>query len=408
MAFPTLASAMTGYVARTAAYVKDAPGSDGNYILFNEFDVVAYVIHDAWRINKTGDLLVSYGPTSWDPITGKEAPLLSEDGGIPSNKCGANVSWPGCELFVDTSHYVTEYGFYGLTQEPSVWAGKTQLRAPALNITAFFLGNEVHPTMAGRDWVHPITKEKPFLDPAKVTYMVSNRTYNLSYVQQYGACQPDSDVYQWGFSYIQLFILLVLLLAWTLGIWAIWLKAHINLPLASNKHAGEVPRGRIALLHLAFAMQRDLSVAGIDPTPMTDGQLGREIHQRVKGGGMVWLASADGLDTDPLDGTITTAITDTRKPDVLLGGFLWQKTKELKWVLLAFISYFSATVYGATCLYALAWPLFVVSWLCCFGLYGFFFAGRMRWLLWVYVPCTCILGTVVTFMARRALFMKSW
>jgi hypothetical protein len=68
MAFPTLASAMTGYVAQTAAYVKDSPGGDGNYILFNEFVLVAYVIHDAWRINKTGDLLVPYSPTNRDPM----------------------------------------------------------------------------------------------------------------------------------------------------------------------------------------------------------------------------------------------------------------------------------------------------------------------------------------------------
>jgi hypothetical protein len=67
MAFPTLASAMTGYVAQTAAYIKDSPGSDGNYILFSEFDLVAYVIHDAWRINMTEDLLVPYSPPGRDP-----------------------------------------------------------------------------------------------------------------------------------------------------------------------------------------------------------------------------------------------------------------------------------------------------------------------------------------------------
>jgi hypothetical protein len=88
---------------------------------------------------------------------------------------------------------VTEYGFYGLTQEPSVW-GETRLQAPALNITAFFLGKELQPEMAGRGWVHPINKEKPFQDPAKVTYMLSNRTYDLAYIQKYGACQPNSEV----------------------------------------------------------------------------------------------------------------------------------------------------------------------------------------------------------------------
>lgn len=69
------------------------------------------------------------------------------------------------------------------------------MQAPALNITAFFLGAGArHPRVGGIEWVDPITKEKPFQDPAKVTYMSSDRAYNLSYIQQYGACQPDLDV----------------------------------------------------------------------------------------------------------------------------------------------------------------------------------------------------------------------
>jgi hypothetical protein len=187
-----------------------------------------------------------------------------------------------------------------------------------------------------------------------------------------------------------------MLLVWTIGIWAVWLKAHINLPLDRKQHAGEVPRGRTALLHLASTMQNDLSTAGIDPTPLTDGQLGREIHQHVKGGGMVWLQSADESNSGPqVDGTVDIAIASTEKPEVLLGGFLWQKTKELKWVILALISYLTATTYGAMDFRVGGWPMFVISWLCCFGLYGFLFAGRMRWLLWVYVPCSFTLGTVL-------------
>jgi hypothetical protein len=197
-----------------------------------------------------------------------------------------------------------------------------------------------------------------------------------------------------------------MLLAWTLGIWAIWLKAHINLPLANKKHTGEVPKGWTALLHLASTMQNDLSMAGIDPTSLTDGQLRYEIRQRVRGGGMIWLESADASNADPLDVTVhvvATARTTTTRPEVLLGRFLWQKTKELKWVLLTLIPYFAATVYGV--INRRNWPTFVISWLCCFGVYGFLFAGRMRWLLWVYVPCSCTLGTVTIFMAQRAIFL---
>lgn len=61
IAFSTFVSAMTGYAVKTEAYVKDSPGETGNYIKFNEFDVVTYVIHDGWRIGNTGDYLVPYG-----------------------------------------------------------------------------------------------------------------------------------------------------------------------------------------------------------------------------------------------------------------------------------------------------------------------------------------------------------
>jgi hypothetical protein len=92
---------------------------------------------------------------------------------------------------------VAEYGFYGLNQTPSVWAGQTQLPPPALNITAFYLDDQNGRfDLTGHDWVHPTTGQKPFQDPSKMMYMLSsvNRTYDLAYIQTYGRCQPSSDV----------------------------------------------------------------------------------------------------------------------------------------------------------------------------------------------------------------------
>lgn len=69
LAFPTLASAMTGYTTNSAAFVAD---SQQNLLSFSSFAPVAYVIHDGWRVNLTGDYLVPFRKP--DPSLGKLAP----------------------------------------------------------------------------------------------------------------------------------------------------------------------------------------------------------------------------------------------------------------------------------------------------------------------------------------------
>lgn len=66
LAFPTLASSMTGYVVTTQAVVREP---DGNLATFSNFNSVIYVIHDGWRINKTTDFILS----PWGPV-GSMAP----------------------------------------------------------------------------------------------------------------------------------------------------------------------------------------------------------------------------------------------------------------------------------------------------------------------------------------------
>lgn len=57
LAFPTLASAMSGYTANAEAYI--SIGSD--FVGFSQFVVVRYVIHDGWRVGLEGDHLVTSG-----------------------------------------------------------------------------------------------------------------------------------------------------------------------------------------------------------------------------------------------------------------------------------------------------------------------------------------------------------
>jgi hypothetical protein len=56
LAFPTIASAMTGYNGNVAAFV---PDNSGNFVKFESFQPVLYVIHDGDRINKTKDSAVT-------------------------------------------------------------------------------------------------------------------------------------------------------------------------------------------------------------------------------------------------------------------------------------------------------------------------------------------------------------
>jgi hypothetical protein len=57
LAFPTLASAMTGYNGRLKAYVPDHV--DANYIRFDKFESVLYVIRDGDRVGLPQDFLVT-------------------------------------------------------------------------------------------------------------------------------------------------------------------------------------------------------------------------------------------------------------------------------------------------------------------------------------------------------------
>lgn len=55
--FPTLGSAMTGYTPNNDAFVK---AYDGTLIPIDSFELIGYVIHDAWRINLTGDYALTF------------------------------------------------------------------------------------------------------------------------------------------------------------------------------------------------------------------------------------------------------------------------------------------------------------------------------------------------------------
>ncbi|KAI2464921.1 hypothetical protein F4781DRAFT_50200 [Annulohypoxylon bovei var. microspora] len=265
--FPTLASAMTGYTPVNKAFIQ---GKSGNLIPFSDFKAVAYVVHDGDRINLTSDAYItrSLNPYYADPI------IWGGNGWVSYHGCTSG----GCDLLSSVSDYVSSYGFYGTNNTKSIWQGTKKLPAPTLNISAYYIPPG---DLFGNGWIDTSSGQKPFQNETNLTYVASNRTYDLSYISSNGSCQPVLNEYQWGFSFAQLFILSILLSIWTFGISTMWLRAHFKLPLRGHP---ETPRGWKAVTLLADNMNMELPEADIDIHTLRDTEVRKKIKEHLGGG----------------------------------------------------------------------------------------------------------------------------
>ncbi|KAM7191662.1 hypothetical protein V8F33_008758 [Rhypophila sp. PSN 637] len=166
-----------------------------------------------------------------------------------------------CEFAKNISDYVRTYGFFGLDSQSgdkndvaTTWMG-TSVPKPALNISAFYLplGSNY---FWGHDWVDPRTTKRPFSGPSGAAMAVdgTSTAYSLDYVQQNGSCQPQGT-YQWGFAFLQVFIVVIVLLVWTIATYVMWLGPHKSLRRLGAK---ETPRKYGAAMSLVTGITREL------------------------------------------------------------------------------------------------------------------------------------------------------
>jgi hypothetical protein len=130
-----------------------------------------------------------------------------------------------------------------------------------------------------------------------------NRTYDIPYIRNNGRCLPQ-NTYQWGFSFLLLFIALLFSTLWALGMWAMWLDAYYNSKIDA---VGERDMGSWrAVMDLAEAFAASLNSDGIrgqDPVAnifagtkeMGNGEIRRRIGKGSKRGeiGYVNLVCSD-------------------------------------------------------------------------------------------------------------------
>ncbi|ROW17867.1 hypothetical protein VPNG_00864 [Cytospora leucostoma] len=234
MAFPTLASAMTGYTANNNAVIKFI---DGTQAPFTEFQKFEHIIHDGNRINLTSDYKV---------FSGKEGDV-----------CG----WDDC-----VAQYINKYGILNNTASNWTVPVRAVSDVPYIPIQSPTLNIEVH-----------------VKDDALFLY--NNMTYNLPYLKDNAICQPvmveSQQTYQWGFSVIQLEVTLILLTMWTFGVWIMWLDTHLKL---ISRGEYQVPHELNAVLYLADAIRDDFKCVGEKPGSLANDDLRRYAREHLKGG----------------------------------------------------------------------------------------------------------------------------
>jgi hypothetical protein len=111
---------------------------------------------------------------------------------------------------------ITEYSGYNATSTFSLngTIGHVELPAPSLNITKFEIASQV--------WIPPEGSRHLY------AYAFGSRevdVYNATYLFEHGSCKP-SEMYQWGFSYIFLFMVSIFNFVWTCIIVGMWLDTR--------------------------------------------------------------------------------------------------------------------------------------------------------------------------------------
>ncbi|KAI1013370.1 hypothetical protein LB503_001434 [Fusarium chuoi] len=283
LAFPTFASSMTGYTPYNKAYVN---GTTGKLVQFSEINPVAYLIRDGDRV----DGLSKDYPVLW--IGNSTAIAKSPSLGLFDTCYDWDDPPAECQLQRDVSEYAQLYGFDGKGSRETQNGQRTYFRNktlnwPPLNIKAFNLPNYAfywNRTAAIGDEVSS-DYLNPYRDRSALTFLVEDSLYNVKEVQTEGICQPiksgKSIKYQWGFSFLQFFVMAILLQLWSIGLFVLWTTTHLTL---KRNNIGSSAEGWKGLLKLTDNIKEQMVSVGVNWENLADQELHCEIQHLLTGG----------------------------------------------------------------------------------------------------------------------------
>ncbi|XP_014560565.1 hypothetical protein COCVIDRAFT_12595 [Bipolaris victoriae FI3] len=253
LSFPTLMGAMTGYITTYELYVEN---HDHNLIEWSKVRRVTNIIQDADRLLRYDKpLIITEADTElrnavklymeqFDPDTGR-TPGTTVDGFTYS------------ELYTD---------------EPSKWVveGMTtplELTSPSLNITTYRTYPEkIIPPPEWHGQVPVAFEDRP------------TDVYNTSYLLEHGSCQP-SETYQWGFSYIFLFMVSIFNFIWTCIMIGMWLDTRLSSRMYKS---GRRPGLLRSIMDYSAAVRQEL---GTEAEYLEEDDLRRRLKQ--SGGSLI-------------------------------------------------------------------------------------------------------------------------
>ncbi|KAI8930856.1 hypothetical protein NX059_011873 [Plenodomus lindquistii] len=260
--FPSFASSMTGYSGNVKAYIQD---DASNYIPFNTFERPLFIVHDGDRIGESKDLAVFVGQGYAASYT--DEPVLADFPRETNMIVNCNHPVADETLSCVLVNYVRRYQWNDSSQLNSSRFNGTDLEGPILNISAYY---------------------HPYRTPEDTVWRSDNITYTFEQLMNQGTCQP-LKTYQWGFSYIQLIIMLILLILWATGIGILHIQSHYTL---LHRGKTDVAGTYKAILELADAMTTHLLQTG-SPSPkhilaLSETELCARFDKDARGGAIAY------------------------------------------------------------------------------------------------------------------------
>lgn len=313
-AFPTYTSAMTGYASNVGEYITDRNKA---LIPYNDVQLLDYIIHDGWRIGLGGKHLVLGSkrvPSSllqsqmqcFDDSCAclKQMDIFDQLNNLPLDaRIPLDYGPPQCLATWEVVSYVVKYGYApSMINSTFNLSGQLiDLTPPTLNVSAFWLPYP-YPRQYGNRSSNPLDSGSVFSfagfdDYQAAQWGYNNATYNRDYLKTNGLCLPD-QTYQWGFSYLLLFIFCIIQFVWSFGMYIMWTDAY----LSSRYHRAGRDMGLYrAVLDFSRTIEKNL---GGEPNAMGDDLIGdKELRQRLiarsktfKAGGVLRVGPLPPLD----------------------------------------------------------------------------------------------------------------
>ncbi|EOA90293.1 uncharacterized protein SETTUDRAFT_146002 [Exserohilum turcica Et28A] len=270
LAFPTLMAAMTGYITTYEPYVQSY---DYNLIEWYKVRCVRYIVHDAGRLSELGysdgliiteydfDLkdAVDLYMQQFDNRTGEVSRLLENGPGLSEL---SNISMYS-EFVVNS------------TSGPTT----VRLDAPSLNITTF-----------QQHWRFKLPPPSTRNQFAFALEDLPTDIYNTSYLLEHGLCKP-SETYQWGFSYIFLFMVSIFNFLWACIMAGMWLDTRRG---SRMYRSGRRPGLLRSILDYSAAIRQELG-------PEAEYLGEAELRKRLRRSGGALMVPSDELRISRVD-----------------------------------------------------------------------------------------------------------